>query len=196
MVSTSGSGSTSTFTSASSPSLPLTVKLDNIKRFPDSGEGYHEWSNTVTLLASVHMLDELLDGTSSTTPPSDATELSTWKLRNDQAKALLVSAVEQPIVSIITAQPTAHEAWTSLQERFDRRNTTTLFFSVQSFFANQQMGTDTLMIDYLNNYDTAHHRLVDRLKETKTTSLYRHLAPYLKNDASKEHHLLMNLQRP
>jgi len=196
MASASGSGSTTTSAPASTPSLPFTVKLDNIKCLPDSGEGYYEWSNTVTLLASVHMLGELLDGTSSTTPPSDTTELRTWKLRINQAKALLVSVVEQPLVAIITAQPTAREAWTSLQERFDRCNGTTLFFSVQSFFANQQMGTDTPMIDHLNNYDTIHRSLVDRLKETETTSPYRHLVSYLLNDTIKSYHLLMTSPRP
>jgi len=62
------------------------------------------------------MLDELLDGTSSTTSPTDTTEFRTWKPRNNQAKALLVSVVEQPLVSIITAPPIVHDAWTSLQE--------------------------------------------------------------------------------
>jgi len=182
MASASGSGSPST---SATPSFPFTVKLDNIKRLPDSGEGYHEWSNTVILLASVHMLDELLDGTSSITQPSYATELKTWKLGNNQAKALLVSVVEPPLISIITAQPTVHEAWTSIQEPFDRCNATILFFSVQSFFAIQQMGTDTPIIDHCNNYDTVHHRLVDRLKETEATSPYRNLAYYLQNDTRK-----------
>jgi len=142
------------------------------------------------------MLDELLDGTSSTIPPSYATELMTWKLWNNQAEALLVSVVEHPLVSIITAQPTSREAWPSSQERFDRRNPTTLFFSVQSFFANQKIGTDMSMIDHLNNYDTVHPRLVDRLKETETTSPHRHLASYLENDTIKAQHPLMTLYRP
>jgi len=196
MASASGSGSTSTSTTASTPSLPFTVKLDNINRLPDSGEGYHEWSNTVTLLALVHILDELLDETSSSPPPSDATELNTWKLRNNQVKAILVSVLEQPQVSIIIAQPTARDTWTSLQERLYRRYAMTVFFSVQSIFANQPMGTNTPMIDHLNNYDIIHRRLVDRLKETKTTSPYRHLADYLKDETIKSQHLLMTLPRP
>jgi len=58
------------------------------------------------------------------------------------------------------------------------------------------MGTDTPMIDHRNNYDTAHYRLVDRFKETETTSPYRNLASYLANDTIKAHHLLMTLPRP
>jgi len=70
----------------------------------------------VCLLASVHMLEKLLDSILSTTPHCDTIELRLWKLRNNQAKGLLVSIVGQPLVSIIIVQPTAREAWIALQE--------------------------------------------------------------------------------
>jgi len=72
----------------------------------------------------------------------------------------------------------------------------TLFFLVQSFFANQQMGTDILMIGHLNNYDTVHRRLVERLKETETTSPYGHLGSHLETNTKKTHHFLITLPRP
>jgi len=101
--------------------------------------------------------------------------------------------VDMSISHIVSEAPTAKDAWQALQDRFDRRNSTTLYTSVKSFFTSMSMTDSTTMLDHINRYENYLRQLVQRCKDTSSDDLYQHLVNYLSDEKIKSHHLLMTL---
>ena len=173
--------------SATTPPTQLTpsLKFYNIKRLSNDGSYYLCWKSQVLMIFAYYDLTEIIDGTLSA--PSDPDELKTWKKLNTQTKVHLMMLCEQPLPQPIANEPTAPLAWTYLHDRFDRRNTTTLFHSVNSFFSNSKKADDTTMLDHINQYDTNLRRILDRLNKTDDN------AKYFEDDTIRAYHLLMTL---
>jgi len=169
---------------------PMQFKLDNIPRLTDGAE-YRAWCLIATLYLRSRSLCNVVNGTE--TAPSDPTELKKWEIRNITAQPFLTSMVDMSISHIISEAPTAKNAWQALQDRFDRRNPTTLYTSVKSFFTSMSMADSTTMLDHSNGYENYLRQLVQRCKDTSSDEPCQHLANYLSDEKIKSHHLLMTL---
>jgi len=187
------SGSTSTSAATTTPSSQqLSFKLDNIERLKD-GTGYHNWCGIMQPHLRRLKLKDYIDGT--ITKPTDSTALENWEDADISALLTIASILHSDRAHLVFNTPSAQDAWKSLQYCFDIRNPTTLFNSVQNFFAIQMTDNDT-MLDHILNYEQKHQALVERCKDTITTDPYQHLARYLEDDKIRAHHLLMTLPEP
>jgi hypothetical protein len=168
----------------------MQFKLDNVPRLTD-GTGYRSWCSIATLYLRSRLLWRIVDGTE--TKPTDTALLEKWELQNISAQLLLTSMVDTSISHIVSEALTARDAWQALQDRFDRRNSTTLYTSVKSFFISMAMADGDSMLDHINGYETYLRQLIQRCKDTSTDDAYQHLANYLGDEKIKAHHLLMTL---
>jgi len=101
--------------------------------------------------------------------------------------------VDMSISYIISEAPTAKDAWQALQDRFERRNPTTLYTSVKWFFTSMSMDNNTTMLDHINGYENYLRQLLQHCKDTSSDDPYQHLANYLSDEKIKSHHLLMTV---
>src|SRR5437868_3280099 len=175
----------------STSSQSLVFKLDHVRKLPSDGSGYHSWTTIATLFLKRSNLWTIVDGT--TAKPSDPDALNKW-IRSDIDALLTIGAlVDTELQNSVCSLPTARDAWTSLQDRFDRRNPTTLYTSVKTFFTSSDMSDDVSMLDHITSYENNLRQLTQRCKDTASDDPYQHLARYLENDKIRAHHLLMTL---
>jgi hypothetical protein len=172
------SSSSSSGSSTSEHQL-FSLKLDNIQRLSDSSS-YQSWCGIAKLYFEKMGLLSIIDG--SNVAPTDEAELKKWRGKDIDARLALAVLVDQSITNLVSDAPTAHGAWKALQDKYDRRNPTTLYHSVKSFFSDLQKTDDTTMLDHINHYEKTHRNLLDRCRDTASDDPYQSLAEYLQHD--------------
>ena len=184
------SGSTGTSAATTTPlSQQLSFKFDNIERLKD-GTAYCNWCGIMQLYLRRLKLKDYINGT--ITKPTDPTALENWEDADISARLTIASMVHSDIAHLVFDAPSAQDAWKALQDCFHIRNPTTLFNSVQNFFAIKMTDNDT-MLDHILNYEQKHQALVERCKDIITTDPHQHLARYLEVDKIRAQHLLITL---
>jgi len=140
----------------------MQFKLDNIPYLTDSAR-YRSWCSIAMLCLHSHSLWKIVNG--SEPKPTNPVDLEKWEIHNITAQLFLTSMVDMSISHVVSDAPSAWDACQALQDRFDRRNPTTLYISVKSFFTSTSMAYNTTMLDHINGYENYLRQLVQGYKD-------------------------------
>ncbi|KAK4081277.1 uncharacterized protein Triagg1_2809 [Trichoderma aggressivum f. europaeum] len=150
----------------------FSFKLDpsSLPRLNSRGDNYAEWRAAWTIaFRYAELWDVVSDGKAPTvsSPPTDAeTALQTkWKKDDNKAMVMLMSAVHEDIVMLVTTASTASQAWTALADRYDRD---TAHSTIQQFRRLTSMRFDENE-DLVQHLDAFHQTWVNMERRCRTS---------------------------
>ena len=128
---------------------PFTFKVDHIKRLYTT-TNYLSWRNQVCI--SLHVMDiyEYVNG--STPKPTDTTHLATCTRNDYTAEAAMMSCLSEDFIYLASDAHTDKDACQAVEDHRDLRNSSTLHYTVQSFFSIKMQDTDVLT-DHIYSYE-------------------------------------------
>ena len=128
----------------------MAEEIKNIPKLADS-KTFPVWNFHLWIVVGAKNLRGIVDGTESYDPNSNSSRRKKWQSRDDQAEQIIVSSIEQELVSHILTCTTAKEMYDKLKEVYQRDTEQQKCQLLQEFF--------NLQIDKTKNVVTNVSRL-------------------------------------
>ena len=170
----------------SAPTLPF--KLESIEKLKGQSN-YTRWASLVIRVLKINDYDEL--ALVKQELPTDAALLKAHNKKEMIAIMTIQLTIDQDQQFVIEGCSTTFDAWTALQNTFDRRNVASSFHTFRDIL-NLHMSDSESMTDYLlrfgNSWSQAHSRA-----STGSDELALAIKPFLVSDPIKSAILLNSL---
>ena len=129
---------------------------------------FHTWrSMSITFLDIMGVWD-IVSG--KTTKPADpGTSQTTWMRSSQRAKGFLLLNVDKGLMPLISSAPDATIAWNRLEEKFDRRTTTTLH-SLMKTILTLRCSNKREIAPHIEQFDELWDRLLQRTNEASSAT--------------------------
>ncbi|KAL6864057.1 hypothetical protein J3F83DRAFT_186922 [Trichoderma novae-zelandiae] len=185
-----------------SSSNGFTFELDpsSLPQLSSKGDNYTVWRAAWTIaFRCVELWDIVSDGKAPTvteaTPATPAllADIAQWKRSDNQALVMIMSAVHPDNVWLVTTATSACQAWTVLQDRFDRDTATS---TVQQFcqLITMEYDINDNLIRHLDAFHQAWVRLERRCRSSDH-ELAKSLRPLFSSDSIKGSFFLTTLPK-
>ena len=125
--------------------LALPFKLESIEKLKGQSN-YTRWASLVFCILKFYDLDEL--AIAKVELPTEEAALKTHNKREMTAIMTIQLTIDQDQQFVIEGCTTTYDAWTALQNTFDRRNVASSFHTFRDIL-NLHMSDSESMTDYL-----------------------------------------------
>lgn len=151
---------TETTTGTKSIGIPQIDKLRGTANF-------HTWrSMSITFLDIMGVWD-VVNG--KTTKPADLSTQTKWMQSSQRAKGFLLLNVDKGLMPLVSSAADATTAWKRLEEKFDRKTTTTLH-SLMKTILTLRCSNKREIASHIEQFDELWDRLLQRTSEATTSS--------------------------
>ncbi|RFU72330.1 retrovirus-related pol poly from transposon tnt 1-94 [Trichoderma arundinaceum] len=127
------------------------------------GDNYAEWRAAwMIAFRFAELWDVITDGKPPAIAESATAEQiadsAQWRKNDNKAMVIIMSAVHPDIVMLVTTAASAHQAWTTLQDRYDRD---TAHSTIQQFrqLTSMRYNEDDDLMQHLDTFHRAHNLL-------------------------------------
>ena len=181
--------------STAQSSLPP-LKFDNIEKLAGQSN-YLTWCVVLSTVFDYYSCLDIVQGTelrpTPSTNPDNSAAIATWDSLSKWVKGFILTAVTTEWQHIVSGATDAPAAWKSLQDRFDRCNTSSSL-SLFKELINFKCPDSGVLLVHLTNFDQLWSRCKTRVANAGATdALGTGLKTFLQSDTVKASFLMLSL---
>src|ERR1044071_7017601 len=128
-----------------------------------------------------------IDGTRTAPTDVQSPDYETWLSKDSAARLSLLLSITEEWQHLVSEASNSHDAWTALENQFDRRNMVSLHHLFKTVI-NCKMESSQTLQQYLNHFDQTWVRLKNRTHNAPSTDTFAAIVRTLMDsDISKAH---------
>ena len=177
---------------SSSVTIPQIQKLQGAANF-------HAWRGIAKTFLMVMDVWEIVNGETRKPALEKATDRAKWMRKAVRAQAFLLSNIDESLTPLIALAEDAHQSWTILEDKFDRKTVTNLHSLLKSIF-NLKCTNKREVAAHITRFDEMWQRFTVRTRtsgstepDSKDESLETLLKPLAESDRAKGAFFLTSL---
>ena len=177
---------------SSSVTIPQIQKLQGAANF-------HAWRGIAKTFLMVMDVWEIVNGETRKPAAEKAADRAKWTRKAVRAQAFLLSNIDESLTPLIALAEDAHQAWTILEDKFDRKTVTNLHSLLKSIF-NLKCTNKREVAAHIAKFDEMWQRFTVRTRtpgptvsDSKEEPLETLLKPLAESDRAKGAFFLTSL---
>ena len=151
---------------------------------------YHQWRSTAQVYLDQAEVWELVQGEEL---KPDIDPHNNWLRKNKAAKVILMQLVAPTLSGLVASSDTATQAWKSLEDKYDRKNVTSTFHTLNTCLSLTK--DDTSMHAHISKFEEHFIRIEQKasIATDDSPAYLRGLKLFLSDSEAKAHLLLRTL---
>lgn len=144
------------------------LNLSSLIKLNSTGDNYSEWCASWKLAFKFVDLWEVIEEKPPTFTASTSEEIADykkWEKANSGAKLMMIIAVHDNHITLVTDCPTAHDAWNTLRGQFDRDKTKSTMLQVRHLFSMRYNENEDL-VKHINDFHRRWSQLERRCRSS------------------------------